>query len=88
MPKTGIIDRATLFNTIDLLRLRIPEDASPEWKNGYAAALLDIYDEAYCQPGYDPTEELDKRYPGYGVLPRECIERTLKASVERAEGQP
>ena len=86
MPKTGIIDRATLFNSIDLLRLRIPEDASQEYRTAYAAALLDVYDEAYCQPEYDPCAELDKRYPGYGVLPRDCIERTLRGSREPAEG--
>lgn len=26
---------------------------------------------------FDPVYELNKRYPGYSVLPRECIERTL-----------
>ena len=26
---------------------------------------------------YDPIYELDRRYPGYSVLPRDCIERTL-----------
>ena len=28
---------------------------------------------------FDPLYELDKRYPGYSVLPRDCIERTLGA---------
>ena len=88
MPKTGIIDRATLFNSIDLLRLRIPDGASQAWKDGYAAALLDVYDEAYCQPGCDLIEEFNKRYPGYGVLPRECIERTLRGLGEPAGEQP
>ena len=26
---------------------------------------------------FDPVYELNKRYPGYSVLPRDCIERTL-----------
>lgn len=26
---------------------------------------------------FDPIYELDRRYPGYSVLPRDCIERTL-----------
>lgn len=28
---------------------------------------------------FDPVYELNKRYPGYSVLPRDCIERTLGA---------
>lgn len=35
-------------------------------------------------PAFDPIKELDRRYPGYGVLPRDCIERTLSAQPAAA----
>ena len=32
---------------------------------------------------FDPVYELNKRYPGYSVLPRDCIERTLGVQSPR-----
>ena len=31
---------------------------------------------------FDPIYELNRRYPGYSVLPRDCIERTLGVPEE------
>ena len=35
---------------------------------------------------FDPIYELNRRYPGYSVLPRDCIERTLAPVRLTTEG--